>query len=89
MKHRWFKANAHCYRIVGFVDGDVEKRGLYVEDCCVLGSWADIPALVDQHRVDLVVLALEDATGPTFRRVLSFCERTTARIRWYPTRSRL
>jgi perosamine synthetase len=73
-----------CYRVVGFVDDDPFKRGMYVEGCPILGSREDIPALAEQYEVDLIVIAIRNITGSEFRRILSFAECTKARIKVIP-----
>jgi FlaA1/EpsC-like NDP-sugar epimerase len=72
------------YHVVGFVDDDPAKQALYLEGCRVLGTRADIPRLVEQHAVDLIVVAIHNVTGPDFRDILGWCERTPARIKIVP-----
>lgn len=72
------------YKIIGFIDDDLSKRGLYVEGCPILGGRADIPALVDKHRIDLIIVAIHNITGQDFREVLGYCQRTKARIKLIP-----
>ncbi len=82
LKHR--APSGSDYRVVGFVDDDPAKQHLYVEGSEVLGARADIPRLVMAHNVDLIVVAVHNITGPEFRDVLSYCERTKARIKVMP-----
>ncbi len=82
LKHR--SPKGEHYQIVGFVDDDLEKRGLYVEGTPVLGTRADIPRLVERKKVDLIVMAVHRVSGPDFREILSLCESTTARIKVVP-----
>lgn len=82
LKHR-APANT-CYRVVCFVDDDSAKQGLYVEGCPVLGSCADIPVIAERYSVELIVIAIHNISGPDFRRILSYCENTNARIKVMP-----
>lgn len=87
MKHRWPASTAHeaeNFHVIGFVDDDPGKRGMYVEGVQVLGGRADIPRLVVQHKVDLIVFAVHNISGPSFREALAYCESTNARIRIVP-----
>lgn len=68
------------YCVVGFVDDDCVKHGMYVEGCRVLGDCKAIPRLVKQHQIELIVIALQTHSGSRFREILSCCERTDARI---------
>lgn len=49
-----------AYRPVGFLDDDPGKRYRQVGGVPVLGTVADLPAVIGRHEVDLVVLASED-----------------------------
>ena len=81
LQHR-FPANG--YQIVGLVDDDKNRQGMYVEECLVLGKCADIPNLVDKHNIDLIVVAIHNISGPDFRRIVEYCESTKARIKIVP-----
>jgi len=81
MKHRFPARN---YSIVGFVDDDPRKQGMYVEGCPVLGGCTDIPALAEAHNIALIVVAIHNISGPRFRELLGYCERTKARIKVVP-----
>jgi perosamine synthetase len=72
------------YHVVGFVDDDPKKRGMYIEGCPVLGTCADIRQLVERYNVDLVAIAIHNVSGPDFRKILSYCESTLARIKIIP-----
>src|SRR5690606_20391404 len=72
------------YRVVGLIDDDPAKQHLYVEGSEVLGTRADIPRIVAAYNVDLIVVAVHNITGPDFRDVLGYCERTKARIKVMP-----
>lgn len=83
MRHRFDNAKAH-YHIVGFVDDDASKQGMYVEGRPVLGTIADIGRVARDERVDLIVVAIHRIDGPGFRRILELCEQTEARIKVVP-----
>lgn len=72
------------FKVVGFIDDDVDKRGLYVEGAPVLGQRGDIPRIVKAHNVELIVLAIHNIPGEDFRDILLQCERTSARIKVIP-----
>lgn len=81
LKHRTLGAD---YDLVGFVDDDPAKQGMYVEGSPILGKREDIPTLVEKHKIELIVLAIHNIAGPDFREVLNYCERTSARIKIAP-----
>lgn len=55
--------------LVGFIDDNAAKRGQRIANTIILGSTADLPRLVEQHRIDEVVIAIAGATGPDIRRI--------------------
>lgn len=81
MRHR-FPSNG--LRIVGFVDDDPKKQGMYVEDCPILGTLDNVPALSEAHSISLIVVAIHNLPGPRFREILTLCEQTRARIKVVP-----
>ncbi len=85
LKYRWHRSReGKDYEIVGFVDDDPRKQGMYVEGCRVLGTRQDIPRLVEEWKVDLLLLAIHNISGPVLREILGYCERTGARIKMIP-----
>jgi FlaA1/EpsC-like NDP-sugar epimerase len=84
LKHRRPNHDRHDYRVVGFVDDDPAKQQMFIEGCQVLGTRADIPRLVRECRVDLIIVAIHNISGADFRDVLSYCEQTDARIQLVP-----
>lgn len=81
LKYRYTGAT---FKVVGFIDDDVEKQGLYVEGAKVLGTRHDIPQLAKQHNVELIVVAIHKVAGGDFRDILQLCEKTEARIKVIP-----
>ena len=82
MKHR--SPTEDSYGVVGFVDDDPYMQGLFIEGCPVLGTRTEIPRLVEDHNIDLIVVSIHNISGHDFRDVLSICEMTTARIKVVP-----
>ncbi len=72
------------YVVVGFVDDDRAKHGMYVEGSPVLGDRTAIPAIAQAQQIDLIILALQNLPGTEFRDILSYCESTSARLKVVP-----
>jgi FlaA1/EpsC-like NDP-sugar epimerase len=72
------------YQVVGFVDDDSSKQGLYVEGYPVLGKREAIGKLVNGHEVDLIAVAMHSVKGQDFREILQLCEQTNALIKVVP-----
>jgi FlaA1/EpsC-like NDP-sugar epimerase len=81
MKHR-FPTND--YQIVGLIDDDPKKQGMFVEGCKVLGTTADLVDTAARQQIDLIVVAIHNITGPDFRKILTSCESTQAVIKVLP-----
>jgi Predicted nucleoside-diphosphate sugar epimerases len=65
------------YTVVGFIDDDPRKQGLFIEGCSVLGTRHAIPAVVHQYGVSLIVMAIHNISGQDFRAILAQCETQT------------
>jgi len=83
LKHRYRSAH-NRYKVVGFIDDDLSKQGLYVESCPIIGTRHDIVKLAEKHKIDLIVVAIHNISGPSFREILTYCEKTKALIKVVP-----
>lgn len=81
MKHH---SGDRFQKLVGFVDDDPNKKGMFVEGSPVLGSRTDIPHLVKAHNIELIAVAIHNISSTGFRDILHFCEMTDARIKIVP-----
>ena len=79
-----YRAPGTAFRVIGFVDDDADKSGLFVEGAKVLGTRRDIPQLAKLHDVELIVVAVHNISGEDIRDVLHLCEQTAARIKVIP-----
>jgi FlaA1/EpsC-like NDP-sugar epimerase len=75
---------AEKYKVVGFIDDDPDQKGMYVEGCMILGGRQMIPRVVTERQVDLIVVAIHNIDGKSFRDILSYCEQTPALIKVVP-----
>lgn len=82
LQHR--SPNGHKFRVVGYVDDDSFKQKLYIEGRPVLGTRENIPHLVEQYSIDLIVFAIHNIPSQEFREILDYCECTPARIKLIP-----
>lgn len=70
--------------LVGFVDDDPQLLGTTYKDWVVLGGREAIQSLVEQHQVDLLLLAIPSAEGAVVRSLVRICGRTNAELRVVP-----
>jgi FlaA1/EpsC-like NDP-sugar epimerase len=60
---------------IGFVDDDPEKHGTRIRGLPVLDGRAALPHLLEEHKIDQVIIAMPTAPGKVIRDVLAICER--------------
>jgi sugar transferase (PEP-CTERM system associated) len=52
-----------AYRVVGFIDDDASRVGERIVNPAIVGTHADIPALIERHQIDRIVVGLADRRG--------------------------
>ena len=72
------------YRALGFVDDDPGKYGKSIHGLPVLGSREDISRLVNELRVEQIIITIPSARGRDIRTLLAACERTGAELKIVP-----
>jgi FlaA1/EpsC-like NDP-sugar epimerase len=66
--------------VVGFVDDDLYKQGVRIQGSKVLGRCADIPHLLKQFDVGVVVFAIHNILSEERARLLEACRRPGIRL---------
>ncbi|HKD80965.1 MAG TPA: nucleoside-diphosphate sugar epimerase/dehydratase [Candidatus Angelobacter sp.] len=61
------------YKPIGFVDDDLTKVGIRIHGKKVLGTTSDITALVEEHGVKCVLIAIPSAPGKKIDEIISKC----------------
>jgi FlaA1/EpsC-like NDP-sugar epimerase len=74
----------HSLHPVGYVDDDLRKRGVDIHGIRVLGTTDQIPRVVEDHDVELILLAVPSAHSPQLRRIVEYCEQTEVPFRTLP-----
>ncbi|MGB8983004.1 MAG: sugar transferase [Anaerolineales bacterium] len=70
----------HAFSIIGIVDDDPLKQGMRFDGAWVIGTTADIPVIVKNHDVGLIMLAVSSAGDEDHQRILELCIRTNIRL---------
>jgi hypothetical protein len=71
-------------QVIGFADDDLYKQGIRIHGVNVLGKRAEIPDLVREHDIGIIVFAIHNITAGERRRVLEICANTPARLVLFP-----
>jgi exopolysaccharide biosynthesis polyprenyl glycosylphosphotransferase len=73
------------YQLLGVVaNGDGASAPDHVESCPVLGRIEDLPRLMDEQRIDEVIIATPDAPDDEMVRLISLCYREGVTIKVFP-----
>ncbi len=70
------------HEVVGFIEANGEMT--HVADVQRLGRTADIPTIIDEYRIDEVVIGLPEASHSELVRIISLCEREKVSIKVFP-----
>ncbi len=72
------------FSIVGMVDDDLRKSGMRMEGCQVLGTTQDIPRLVDEKDIGVILFSITRIQPEKRKQVLALCRQTPARVVMIP-----
>ena len=74
------------YRLlpVGFVDDDPRKLDSVIQGVRVLGATGDLPRLLAEHAIDLVIITIAAPGSSTVREIFNVCERAGVRVQIVP-----
>jgi lipopolysaccharide/colanic/teichoic acid biosynthesis glycosyltransferase len=75
---------ASTFRVVGFVDDDLHKQDTRIHGTQVLGPRSQIPELVVQHDIGIIVFAIHNISPAERRQLLDICSITLARVVLFP-----
>lgn len=62
-----------AFSIIGMVDDDAAVQGMRLDGCPVLGGIGDLPALVRQHRVSLLLFTITSAPRESQQQWIELC----------------
>lgn len=73
-------SSAGVFQVVGYVDDDLYKQGIRYHGISVIGRRAEIPRLVQQHDIGIIVFAIHNISELERRAFLEICNSTPARV---------
>jgi len=68
------------FRVVGYVDDAPSRQGMRYDGYPVIGTTADIPALVEKEDIGLVFYAIGKISNQDRQRILDRCHQSNARL---------
>ena len=75
---------ADSFKVLGFTDDDLYKQDTRIRGLEVLGSSADIPRLVTDHDVGILLFAIHNISAEDRRNLFETCSGTPARLVVFP-----
>jgi FlaA1/EpsC-like NDP-sugar epimerase len=72
------------YHLCGFLDDSPDKKGLRLAGVPVLGGGDEIDALVKEHNIETILIAIPSATGAEMTRILKHCHAAKAECKTVP-----
>lgn len=64
------KQEEGAFQVIGFIDDDPAKQGKSIEGIEVLGTVADLPAIVGRHEIKEIFIAVPSERGKTIRKII-------------------
>jgi lipopolysaccharide/colanic/teichoic acid biosynthesis glycosyltransferase len=71
---------ANAFSITGFVDDDYHKQNYKINSYPILGTTRDIPALVAQKNIGMILFAISKCSDADRERIVAICQSTSARV---------
>ena len=72
------------YEVVGFVDDDPKHQGMNINGAKILGKSEQIPALVGENDIDVIIIARRPSYPEEMWQLISTCQKTAAQIKVLP-----
>jgi FlaA1/EpsC-like NDP-sugar epimerase len=73
-----------AYRVCGFLDDGPGKEGLFIAGIPVLGGGDKVDVLVQEWRIEVILIAIPSATDSEMNRVLAVCHGTGVECKTVP-----
>ena len=71
---------ANAFSIAGYADDDFRKQHYMMNGYPILGTTRDIPKLVKQRAIGLILFAISGCSHKDRERILALCNKTSARV---------
>jgi FlaA1/EpsC-like NDP-sugar epimerase len=72
------------YEIIGFLDDNPEKQGIYIRNVRVIGPLKHLETLLTRRAVDEVLIALPEASGSVIRECVMACRKHKVPVKIIP-----
>lgn len=73
------------YKVIGFIDDGQSKRGREIHGIRVVGNSSDIPLMVKNLKIDLIIIAIPSIRPSNMCHILRYCEESKVPYRISPS----
>ncbi|MDD2366553.1 MAG: nucleoside-diphosphate sugar epimerase/dehydratase [Desulfuromonadaceae bacterium] len=73
-----------AYNVCGFVDDDLEKKGMKLHGIPVLGTTKQLKSLIIAYEIEDVIIAMPSANGKTIRDIIDSCKNANVTFKTLP-----
>jgi FlaA1/EpsC-like NDP-sugar epimerase len=77
------------YNPIGLIDDDPSKIGSKIHGIKVLGDRTKIPAMVNRHGIDEIIISIPSARGSQIKCIIEQCVKTKAKFKTLPSLSEI
>ncbi|MBU0533485.1 MAG: polysaccharide biosynthesis protein [Candidatus Omnitrophica bacterium] len=77
------------YNLIGFIDDDLTKQGIFIHGFRILGTTKNIPRIVKEFNIQRVIIAIPSATGDDIAQIYKFCHQSKVSVSIVPRVSEL
>jgi len=77
-------SHRNAFNVVGYVDDDLFKHGTRIRGLNVIGSLSDIPRLVSENDIGILIFAIHNISNRERMEFLNKCKQTQARVFDFP-----
>lgn len=78
------KHNELKYNVVGLIDDDNKKVGMYISSCKILGGRNDIISICSEEKIDDIIFAIPSIAYEDKREIFDICKKTNCKLRTVP-----
>ena len=72
------------YNILGFIDDDSKKRGIYVNGVKVLGDISELEEILERKRVKGLIIAISDIDKESIKSIVERCKKQNIKVKILP-----
>ncbi len=73
-----------CYKPIGYIDDDSQKKGKYIHGLKIFGGREDLPQVMQDYSVDEIIIAIPSASKKVIRQIMELCKKYPVKLKILP-----